>query len=135
MRNKGGAMANKYKSLGQEMQRVIDLGLIDRWLRGLGDLVPRADMHDEDGFNTHLIAFDSCDSIAAEHIQPLTGCRQLLAGCSQQDVAIEMDFLPDGHLCVAFKPEAAFSRSRIFGASYHNIVPVAFGALTAKSGA
>lgn len=126
-------MANKYKSLGHEMQRVIDLGLIDQWLRGLGDMVPRADMHDEDGFNTHLIAYDCVNTIEPAHIQALAGCRQLLDGCTRRNVAVEMDLLPDGHVVVAFRPEDNFNASRIFGMSYSNVRPVSFGAPAADS--
>lgn len=127
-------MGTKYKSLGHEMQKVIDLGLIDHWLRGLHDLVPRrASANDPDGFNTHLIAYDCIDSIEPAHIQNLTGCRQLLAGCSRHDVGIDIHLLPDGHLCVAFQPERQFRNSTVFGASYHNVLPTLFGASPARS--
>lgn len=123
-------MANKIKSLGYEMQRVIDLGLIDHWLRGLSQITPRPLSRDPadfaDDFNTHLIAFDSTDSITADHIQNLTGCRQLLATCNKHDVFVEMKFNEDDHLSVVFQPEHQFKKSVVFGASYHNVLPTLF---------
>ncbi len=124
-------MGDKIKSLGHEMQRVIDLGMIDHWLRGLSDIIPRnlstqtRDIAEE--FNTYLMAFDCTDSIESTHIQNLTGCRQLLSGCAQQNIAVEIKFIDNGHLYVAFKPENAFAKSQIFGFSYKNVLPTLFG--------
>lgn len=123
-------MANKIKSLGHEMQRVIDLGLIDHWLRGLSQIAPRPTSRDPadyaDDFNTHLIAFDCVDSIQASHIQNLAGCRQLLATCSKHDIVIDLKISNDGHLSVTFRPELEFKHSTVFGASYHNVLPTLF---------
>lgn len=123
-------MANKIKSLGHEMQRVIDLGLIDHWLRGLSQIAPRPISRDPDDyaddFNTHLIAYDSIDSIDAAQIQNLTGCRQLLATCNKNNVLVDLKISNDGHLSVAFQPEFEFNKSTVFGASYHNVLPTLF---------
>lgn len=123
-------MANKIKSLGHEMQRVIDLGLIDHWLRGLSQIAPRpvsrtAEDYADD-FNTHLIGYDSVDSIDAAHIQNLTGCRQLLATCSKNNIFVDLKMSNDGHLSVTFQPELEFKHSTVFGASYHNVLPTLF---------
>ena len=123
-------MANKIKSLGHEMQRVIDLGLIDHWLRGLSQITPRPISRDAqdyvDDFNTHLIAYDCVDSIDAAQIQNLAGCRQLLATCSKNNVLVDLKISNDGHLSVSFQPECEFKRSTVFGASYHNVLPTLF---------
>lgn len=123
-------MANKIKSLGHEMQRVIDLGLIDHWLRGLSQITPRPVSRDAqdyaDDFNTHLIAYDCVDSIDAAQIQNLAGCRQLLATASKNNVYVELKIIDDGHLSVTFHPELEFKRSTVFGASYHNVLPTLF---------
>ena len=123
-------MGNKIKSLGYEMQRVIDLGLIDNWLRGLSEITPRPLSRDAadyaDDFNTHLIAYDCIEGIEPAHIQNLQGCRQLLTTCDKRDVSVEVKILDDGHLSVAFQPENQFKSSRVFGASYHNVTPAPF---------
>lgn len=123
-------MADKIKALGHEMQRVIDLGLIDNWLRGLSQIAPRPVSRDAadyaDDFNTHLIGYDCVDSIKPDHIQNLAGCRQLLATCSKHDVFVEVKFSKDGYLSIKFQPELQFNNSVVFGASYHNVLPTLF---------
>lgn len=123
-------MPNKTTSVGAKMQRAIDLGLIDNWLRGLSQIVPRPLSRQAqdylDDFNTHLIGYDCVDGITITDLQNLTGCRQLLAACSKNNISIEIKTNKDGYLSVSFKPELEFKYSKVFGASYHNVSPALF---------
>lgn len=123
-------MANKIKSLGYEMRRVIDLGLIDNWLRGLSQIAPRPLSRDAkdyaDDFNAHMLGYDCANGIEATHIQNLTGCRQLLTTCSKHDISVNVEIKENGYLSVIFKPELDFRHSAVFGASYRNVLPTLF---------
>ncbi len=123
-------MASKVKCLGYEMQKVIDLGLIDQWLRGLCEIVPRSALTHprpvDDEFNTHLIAYECTDAINTLHIQNLTGFHQLLSASAQQNVAVDIYLRKNGYLMVSFKPERQFKLSQVFNARYMNVVPRLF---------
>lgn len=123
-------MSGKYKSISHEMQRVLDLGLIDRWLRGMTDIVPQPSPRgDPDGeaFNTHLFTVGADSDIGQNDITGMVGFRQLLTTCAKQNVRLDSDILPDGHLRIAFEPSQGFRASRIFGATYSNVTPASFG--------
>lgn len=122
-------MANKIKSLSLEMQRVIDLGLIDSWLRGLSEIIPRprhGTKTDDNAYNTHMIYFDSAELIGDSDISKLTGMGQLLTGCTQQDVGVSVKLEDERHLRVEFKPELPFASTTVFETAYGNVVPASF---------
>ena len=122
-------MANKIKSVSLEMQRVIDVGLIDCWLRGLCDITPRprhGQPADDGGYNTHMIYFDSAEAIGSADIIKMTGLGQLLTGCTQHDVGVNIKLADEHHLRVEFKPELSFAATAVFDTAYGNVVPTVF---------
>ncbi len=111
------------------MQRVIDLGLIDSWLRGLSEIIPRprhGTMPDDNAYNTHMIYFDSAEHIGSTDISKLTGLGQLLTGCTQQDIGITVTLDDERHLRVEFRPELPFASTTVFETGYGNVVPTSF---------
>jgi hypothetical protein len=122
-------MGKDISNLSSLMQRVVDLSAIDRWLRDMATIVPQ---HAQRGslsgdFNRHSFSF-SASGITPGDIESMVGFRHLLTACSQKDVRIDIRDRGEGMLEVAFDPEKRFSRSRVFGASYANVLPVLFGA-------
>jgi hypothetical protein len=120
-------MPNKYNGLSAQLQKVIDLGLIDSWMRGAAQLAPHAGAVAHKEFDTHVLYVGTCENIGNEDISATVGFRQLLTTCSQHDVKIDITALSDGHLCVAFDASKDFTHSRVFGARYTNVLPVLFG--------
>lgn len=122
------------------MQKVLSLGEIDRWLRGLVHLVPKHEKNPDqqpqhtDGMevefldvNTHIMPYDT-PLIENEDIERMHGFRQLVAACSQANVKVDMALPGHSAVQVVFEPAEAFSRSMIFGTTYANVLPVMFGA-------
>ena len=111
------------------MQRVIDLGLIDSWLRGLSEIIPRprhGSLPHDNTYNTHMIYFDSAEHIGSEDIVKLTGLGQLLTGCTQQDIGLNVRLHDENHLRVEFKPDLPFASTSVFDTAYGNVVPTSF---------
>jgi len=133
-------MPNHFKGLSLPLQKVIDLGEIDRWLRGVAELVPqRSDSGGERAaeethgitvsfhdFNSHCLHFGNSHLITCADIERMVGFRQLLAASSQKNIRLDICDHGGGHLEVSFSPEEPFRASRIFGASYSNVLPVIF---------
>ena len=119
-------------SLSKPLQKVIDLGLIDLWLRGIVPLVPKkpkkelSDMAVD--FNRHALGYLSVDSIVPADIEPMVGFRQVIAAASQRNIKIEVTMAQSGDIEIAFSPEKPFTESLVFGASYANVLPAIFGA-------
>ena len=122
------------------MQKVLSLGEIDRWLRGLVHLVPKHENNHSllpphtDGMevefldvNTHIMPYDT-PLIENEDIERMHGFRQLVAACSQANVKVDMALPGHSAVQVVFEPAESFSRSMIFGTTYANVLPVMFGA-------
>lgn len=135
-------MSYEFSDLSLPLQKVIDLGEIDRWLRGVAEIVPQrsaalpgaafgADMPlpevAEHDFNTHTLYFGNSHLITTKDIERMVGFRQLLAAASQQNIRVDVDDMGGGQMEVSFTPDEVFSRSRIFGASYSNVLPAIFG--------
>lgn len=134
-------MSNHFKGLSLPLQKVIDLGEIDRWLRGVAELVPqRSDARapapangQTDGidvsfhdFNSHCLHFGNSHLITCGDIERMVGFRQLLTTASQRNVRLDICDHGGGHLEVNFAPDEPFRASRVFGASYSNVLPVIF---------
>jgi hypothetical protein len=135
-------MSKDINNLELPVQKVIDLGEIDRWLREILPMMPRhagepttpeRDMrtagyeimhHD---FNTHIMSYGTSTLIESMDIEKTVGFRRLVTACSQANMRVDVTMLGHGSLEVAFNPDETFSRSRIFGASYANVLPVMFG--------
>ncbi|MEZ0262737.1 MAG: hypothetical protein ACAH80_17155 [Alphaproteobacteria bacterium] len=122
------------------MQKVLSLGEIDRWLRGLVHLVPKHEKNQPQqqmqtegmeveflDVNTHIMPYDT-PLIENEDIERMHGFRQLVAACSQANVKVDMALPGHSAVQVVFEPAEAFSRSMIFGTTYANVLPVMFGA-------
>jgi hypothetical protein len=138
-------MSKDINNLELPLQKVLDLGEIDRWLRGVAQLVPKPvdpprqrfsqerDMHSaalevtHHDFNTHTICYGTHDLIETGEIEQRVGFRQLLNACSKANVRVDVSLVRHGALEVAFDPDEPFSRSQIFGASYSNVLPAMFG--------
>jgi hypothetical protein len=135
-------MSQDFKDLSLPLQKVIDLGEIDRWLRGVAEIVPQrnapvdtqavpAPHNPSDltlqNFNAHTLYFGNSHLIDGTDIERIMSFRQLLTTASQQNVCVDITNMGSGHIEVAFDPHAPFSHSRIFEASYANVLPVIFG--------
>jgi hypothetical protein len=136
-------MSYEFSNLSLPLQKVIDLGEIDRWLRGVAEIVPQPSAavlseavgtatdlpmgvieHD---FNTHTLYFGNSHLITTNDIERMVGFRQLLTAASRQNVRVDVDDMGGGQMEVSFTPGEAFSKSRVFGASYSNVLPALFG--------
>lgn len=132
-------MSHEFNGLSLPLQKVIDLGEIDRWLRGVAGIVPQRSIAVPDAagavdmqaaahdFNTHTLYYGNSHLITTGDIERMVGFRQLLTAASQQNIRVDVDDLGGGQIEVAFIPDKAFSQSRIFGASYSNVLPALFG--------
>lgn len=140
-------MSRDINNMELPLQKVIDLGEIDRWLREILPMMPRTtgdniqqerDLHSaayevtHHDFNTHTMAYGTHNLIDGADIEKMVGFRKLITACSQANMRVDVTLLGHGSLEVAFNPEESFSRSRIFGASYSNVLPVMFGLKTPK---
>lgn len=138
-------MNNDLNDLRLPLKKVLVCGEVDKWLRGVSGLAPAAadpghsvsqekDLHTAQhidvihhDFNTHILNYGSSQLIDEADIEKMVGFRQLISACSKNNVCLEISNLGQGNLEVAFDPERLFSSSRIFGASYANVLPVLFG--------
>lgn len=137
-------MSYEFSDLSLPLQKVIDLGEIDRWLRGVAGIVPQRCTTQQDtptttetalplievtaqDFNTHTLYFGNSHLITTTDIERMVGFRQLLAAASQQNIRVDVSDLGAGQMEVSFAPDEAFSRSQVFGASYSNVLPALFG--------
>lgn len=135
-------MSKDINNMELPLQKVIDLGEIDRWLREILPVMPRnagdSGAQEQDiratgyevthhDFNTHTMAYGTHDLIDSVDIEKMVGFRRLVTACSQANMRVDVSLLGKGALEVAFNPDETFSRSRIFGASYSNVLPVMFG--------
>jgi hypothetical protein len=138
-------MSIDINSLELPLQKILDLGEIDRRLRDVAQFVPksadaahrfspdrdlraqaRADTVQHD-FNTYRISYGTTDLIEPPDIEKMVGFRHLINACSQANVCVNMEILTHGALEVSFNPDETFSRSQIFGTTYANVLPVMFG--------
>lgn len=136
-------MSQEFSDLSLPLQKVIDLGEIDRWLRGVAGIVPQRSAPTPDpvpadtalplievsvqDFNTHTLYFGNSHLITTADIERMVGFRQLLTAASQQNIRVDVSDLGAGQMEVSFAPDEAFSRSQVFGASYSNVLPALFG--------
>lgn len=115
------------------LRKFIVLGEVDRWLRGLVDMVPAPsneaqEIPQESALHTagymdvsymdfyhHNLAFGENTGISPEDIKPLTGFRNLIAACSRNNIGVDVQEVCSGNIEVAFDPHAPFSKSSIFG--------------------
>jgi len=137
----GNNMSYEIKELKLPLQKVIELGTIDRWLRGIAKIVPlRAtpaaakDAEAEVGglsslrqdFNTHTLSINRSSLVGTDDIERMVGFRSLLNAASANNVSLNVSSVDGAALEIAFDPDKNFSRSHIFGASYANVLPAAF---------
>lgn len=135
-------MSKDFNNMELPLQKVIDLGEIDRWLREILPMMPRAtdnrlqqerDLHTaayevtHHDFNTHVMTIGNRNTIESADIEKMVGFRRLITACSQANMRVDISLLGHGGLEVAFNPDESFSRSQVFGASYANVLPVMFG--------
>jgi len=132
------------KELKLPLQKVIELGTIDRWLRGIALITPHPanaetrltagrdlpfaafDAGHPD-FNTHHLTINRSSLVLSEEIERMVGFRQLLNAVSHNNVKLELTLREDATLAVTFAPEEPFAQSHIFGKSYTNVRPAIFG--------
>ena len=123
------------------LQKTLDAGEIDRWLRGLAAMVPRASdpKHDisqerdlpviagmtvtELDMNTHVLGYGSYEKIKEADIEKMVGFTRLTDACKQGNVRIDIINHGKGSLEVTFEPEESFSSSRVFNRNFANVVP------------
>ncbi len=118
------------------LQKVIDLGEIDRWLRGVAEIVPARSRHDnppettrsdtDHDFHSHSLHYGNSHLITERDIERMVGFRQVLSSASQQNVRVDIDNHGGGHMEVSFTPDEPFRASHVFGACYTNVLPVIF---------
>lgn len=117
-----------FNDLHLPLQKVIDLGEVDRWLRGMTQVVPRSiyKKSPEDGIelDVHTFPFGKA-TVDKGEIERMIGFRQLIAAASGKNVRIDMAIDESG-LEVSFQADKTFSESQLFGASYANVLPVLF---------
>jgi hypothetical protein len=141
-------MPHRNRDTGQiSMQKVVDLGIIDSWLRGVAVLAPPgADPRDDvmqefnlhtapvmkrrpdelPDLNRHTLSHDSAASISHGEIRAMPGFRRLLQACSRNDVRIDVTDLGGGRLEALFQPDEPFLQSRIFGGCHIAALPEFF---------
>lgn len=133
-------MSKDIRHLKPSVDRTINLGIIDSWLRGICGMVPESAVRKRpqdpmiDGVevtyldaNTHNLAYGSHDTIKQDDIRDMVGFRNLLTACSCNNVRLDLIDMGQGHLVVDFTPEEPFSSSDVFGTRYKNVVPGSFG--------
>jgi hypothetical protein len=133
-------MPNNINSLTLPLQKVIHLGEIDRWLRGIAKIVPRPSLKKKPApaekpgistvmqdFNRHITAFRARGLVGDRDVEKMVGFRQLINAASKNNVRVDISSPGQAALEVHFEPRESFSQSRVFGASYTNILPALFG--------
>lgn len=142
---RGDEMSKDFKDMKSVHQRMMELGSIDRWLRGVAGIVPQPsppdysfsqerDMHSITGLevayldsNLHILPFGDTGKVADDEIEKMKGFRDIVNAASQNNVRVDIANVSGSALEISFDPDEPFSRSRIFGASYANVLPALFG--------
>jgi hypothetical protein len=120
-------MSGNTKGLHLPLQKVIELGKVDGWFRGMSNLTPVAVQTAEDllegtyDLNTHVLTYGSL--ITPDEIAKTIGFRRLLQSCARNDVRVEISAVDAETLRVHFDPPEPFSKSIVFGARYTNVQP------------
>ena len=139
-------MSRDFKDKSLPLDKVIELGSIDRWLRDIAKMVPKPadpgnsfsqerDLHSViPGYevtaldpNMHVLPFASRDLITDSDIGRMKGFQSLMATASQKNVRVDIASINGDAIEINFEPDEPFSRSRAFGASYANVLPAIFG--------
>lgn len=123
-------MGQDLGNLSLPLRKVLHLGEIDRWLRGVANIVPQPcgdDTPDIRDFNTHKTRYGDAHGICRDDIQSMVGFRHLLRAASGHNVRVDIRDDADDTLSVTFFPDQSFSKSRVFGTTYANVLPVLFG--------
>ena len=105
---RGSKMSKDINDMKSVHQRVMELGSIDRWLRGIADIVPQPvppdfsfsqerDMHSLTGLevtyldtNLHILSLDDANAVADEEIEKMKGFRDLVNAASHQNVRVDI---------------------------------------------
>jgi hypothetical protein len=116
-------MSFEINDLQLPLQKLIDAGIVDSWLRGIALLTPQG-LPD---LNHYTHKFDPHSGITPREIERLQGFRQLLQSCAKNDVCVDISNAEPGKLTVAFDPGAPFAQSKVFNSAYARVIPVAFG--------
>ncbi len=140
-------MAKDIKDLSLPLNKVIELGQVDRWLRGIADIVPHPTDHSDDvqqerelhaslpgltvavlDSNAHILPFAETNLVEQSDITRMKGFQQLIQSASRSNVRVDVDSVGGAALEVNFEPDEPFSRSQVFGATYANVIPAVIGA-------
>ncbi|MFH1158881.1 MAG: hypothetical protein V1721_08430 [Pseudomonadota bacterium] len=116
-------MLNDIKGLRLQIQKAIDLGEIDRRLRGISEVTPRfldtasrpSSTFLYDAYS-HTISYAS--PIRRDEITNMVGFRKLLHACFREDVMLTVKSPDIRTLNIRFEPTSHFSESSVFGASH-----------------
>ena len=135
-------MSKDFKHLKPAVDRTINLGIIDNWLRGVCGMVPESSAKKQpstqeqeiEGMdvvfldaNTHTLSYGSHELIKEADIEKMVGFAQLVKACSQNNVRLDFANAGQGNLVVDFTPEEPFTKSEVFGAKFTNVLPGVFG--------
>ncbi|MEZ0226244.1 MAG: hypothetical protein ACAH83_16935 [Alphaproteobacteria bacterium] len=135
-------MSKDINNLELPVQKFIDIGELDRWLREILPMMPRhhtesstpeRDLRNasyeitQHDFNTHTTPYTVGPLVGDDDIEKMVGFRRLITACSQANMRLDVIRIAHGPLKVIFNPDETFSQSRIFDASYANVLPVMFG--------
>lgn len=140
-------MAKDIKDLSLPLNKVIELGQVDRWLHGIADIVPQPTDHSDDVMqerelhaslpgvtvavldsNAHILALAETSLIDQSDITRMKGFQQLIQSASRSNVRVDIESVGGAALEVNFEPDEPFSRSQVFGATYANVIPAVIGA-------
>ncbi|HYD18381.1 MAG TPA: hypothetical protein VEF76_07875 [Patescibacteria group bacterium] len=139
-------MSKDIKDMSLPINRFIELGQVDAWLRGIADIVPHpAETGDKvmqerelhasvPGLtvnvldsNLHVLPLADRHLIDSEDITRMKGFHNLIHAASRNNVRVDIENIGGSALEVAFEPDEPFSRSLVFGATYANVLPTLFG--------
>lgn len=140
-------MAKDFKDLSLPLNKVIELGQVDRWLRGIADIVPQPTDHTQEVMqerelhaslpgltvavldsNAHILPFAEGNLVEQSDITRMKGFQQLIQSASRSNVRVDIESVGNAALEVNFEPDEPFSRSQVFGATYANVIPALIGA-------
>lgn len=133
-------MSKDIKHLKPSVDKTINMGIIDSWLRGICGMVPQSTIAKSfqpdsgiEGFevihldvNTHNLAYGSHEAIEQQDIRDMFGFKKLITTCSENNVRLDLTDMGQGNLVVDFTPGEPFSSSNIFGFKYTNVIPGLF---------
>lgn len=144
-------MSKDFRDKKLPLDKVIELGIIDRWLRGIAKIVPKPSdpghkfTQERDLYavspamlsvpldsNLHSLAYASRDLIEERDIEAMRGFQSLMNIARQKDICVVVTSKNGVALEISFDPEAPFSRSVAFGASYSNVLPAIFGGTASR---